>query len=79
MKPLPISKATALAIELGADGVAVFAFKGDQVAGTSYGANKPLCKRMGQFIDRVVDDLGVGKIDNPLDDGACPWPRITQD
>lgn len=79
MKPLPISKAKAIAAEQSAEGVAIFVFKGGQVAATSYGADKVLCKRMGKFIDRIVDDLGQGKIDNPLDDGACPWPRITQD
>jgi hypothetical protein len=79
MKPLAISKARAIAKEMAADGVAVFVFKGGRVAGTSYGASKAICGRMGRFIDRVVDDLGDGKIDNPLDDGSCPWPRITQD
>ena len=79
MKQMPISKAKAIAKEMGVDGIAIFLFKGDRVAGTSYGADKPLCDRMGQFIDRIVDDLGDGKIDNPIDDGACPWPRITQD
>lgn len=79
MKPLPISKAKAIAAEMGAEGVAIFVFKGEQVAGTSYGADRALCGRMGKFIDRIVDDLGDGKIDNPLDSGACPWPRITQE
>lgn len=79
MKPLPISKAKELALEQSADGVAIFVFKGDQVSATSYGDSKALCKRLGKFIDRIVDDLGDGKIENPLDDGACPWPRITQD
>lgn len=79
MKSVPISKAKALANELGASGVAIFVFAGDQVTSTSYGADKALCGRMGRFIDRVVDDLGDGKIDNPMDDDACPWPRITQE
>ena len=79
MKPVPISKAKAIATDMAAEGVAIFVFKGGQVASTSYGATKPLCGRMGKFIDRIVDDLGAGRIDNPLDDGACSWPRIMQD
>jgi len=78
MRPVPISKAKALAKELGAEGVAIFVFGDGQVGGTSYGADKNLCLTMGKFIDRIVDDLSDGKIASPVD-GNCPWPRITQE
>lgn len=79
MTKLTISDAKKLASMLAADGVAIFVFRHDQVASASYGADKHLCKSMAKFIDRVVDDLENGKIDNPLDHGGCPWPRITQE
>lgn len=79
MTKLTISDAKKLASTLAADGVAIFVFRQDQVASASYGADKHLCESMAKFIDRVVDDLESGDIDNPLDHGGCPWPRITQE
>lgn len=78
MKPVPISKAKALANEFGVDGVAIFIFSDGQVGATSYGADKAKCKDMGRWIDGVVDGMGEGKIKQPFH-GDCPWPRITQD
>lgn len=78
MKPIPISKARDLAKGLDADGVAIFVFKGDRVAATSYGADEGKCKDMGSWIDSIVDGMGDGTHGQPFGNG-CPWPRITQD
>jgi hypothetical protein len=79
MKPVSIDAAKQLAVRAGAEGVAVFAFGGEDFAATSYGVSKELCARMKEWIKEVSGRLERGELPNPLDDGQCPWPAITQD
>ena len=79
MKPVSITAAKQLATQAGAEGIAVFAFSGESLAATSYGSSKELCARMKAWIEDVSGRLESGDLPNPLDDGQCPWPALTQD
>jgi hypothetical protein len=60
-----IGDAKQIAKEVGADGVAVFAFVDGNVVAASYGETKDKCARLGKWLDGMVDDMCAGKLPAP--------------
>jgi hypothetical protein len=60
MTPPRITEAKAIAERIGADAVVVLAFKGDTIAGASYGQTKAMCKKTGQWMDWLIDGMEDG-------------------
>lgn len=60
-----ISDAKAIAERIGADAVAVIAFKDGQVHAASYGATKVKCQHTGVWLDKIVDGMVDGKMPVP--------------
>jgi hypothetical protein len=57
MTPPRITEAKAIAQRIGADAVVVLAFKGDTVAGASYGQTKAMCHNAGRWMDWLIDGM----------------------
>jgi hypothetical protein len=60
-----ITDAKQIAQRMGADGVAVIAFKDGVIHAASYGATKEKCKELGRWLDFVVDGMGDGRVAAP--------------
>jgi hypothetical protein len=60
MKSARIAEAKAIAERTGADSVVIIAFKGDAVAGASYGRTKPKCVAAGKWMDWLIDGMEDG-------------------
>lgn len=60
-----IGDAKQIAKEVGADGVAVFAFVDGRVVAASYGETKDKCTALGRWLDRMVDGMCEGKFPAP--------------
>lgn len=58
------------------DGAIVIIFDGDQMAGASWGANVPRCKRLGRMLDAIMEELMSGRIHGePAPAGRAPIPE----
>ena len=57
LKQKAVGHARWLARQYGARGVVVLVFDQDRVAGASYGETKAECKKLGQVLDGIVDEL----------------------
>lgn len=57
LKQKAVGHARWIARQYGARGVVVLVFDGERVAGASYGETKAECKKLGQVLDGIVDEL----------------------
>lgn len=65
MQKIQITEARKIAERIGAEAVVVFAFSGDQFAGTSYGVTKAQCAIIGKWLDQIVAMLAAGTLPAP--------------
>ncbi len=57
LKQKAVGHARWLARQYEARGVVVLVFDGERVAGASYGETKAECRKLGQVLDGIVDEL----------------------
>jgi hypothetical protein len=65
------------------DGAIVLILDGDQIAGASWGATVPRCRRLGRMLDAIVDAISDGQItggaSEPRKAPAAPPPAVQAD